>query len=218
MIIEQAILKVNTTGHILAFGVSEDTFMREYAEHFCEWIDGTVIKMSPVHDKHDMLVRYLAILLETYFAYREIGQIRQGPFVMRYQFDDDGETRRRDREPDIQVILHSNPNKLTPTFMDGAANIVIEVVSPESVQRDYGEKLYEYERAGVTEYWIIDPIQSKARFYHLNAEQAYVLQAVSEVYETERLAGLKLHIPTLWKANLPKPPEIVKTVQKMLNI
>jgi Uma2 family endonuclease len=165
-----------------------------------------------------MLVRYLAILLETYFAYREIGQIRQGPFVMRYQFEDDGTTRRRDREPDIQVILNTNPNTLTPTFMDGAADIVIEVVSPESVQRDYGEKLHEYERAGVPEYWIIDPIQSKARFYHLNAEQAYVLQEVGENYETTRLTGLKLHIPTLWKANLPKPPATVKSVQEMLDI
>jgi hypothetical protein len=57
MMIDQAILKVNTTGHIFAFALSEDTFMRKYAEHFCEWIDGTVIKMSPVHDKHDILVR-----------------------------------------------------------------------------------------------------------------------------------------------------------------
>lgn len=56
MTIDQAILKVNTIGHILAFAVSEETFMREYAEHFCEWIDGTVIKMSPVHDKHDTLI------------------------------------------------------------------------------------------------------------------------------------------------------------------
>jgi Uma2 family endonuclease len=42
--------------------------------------------------------------------------------------------------------------------MDGAADIVIELVSPESVHRDYGEKLYEYEQAGVPGYWIIDPL------------------------------------------------------------
>lgn len=147
MTVEQSILKVNTSGHILAFGVSEENFMRDYAEDFCEWLDGTVIKMSPVHAKHDFIVRYLVILLASYLEIKPIAQLRQAPFVMRYQYEEDGVIKQRDREPDIQVILDTNPNNLTPTFMDGAADIVIEVVSPESVQRDYSDKLYEYERA-----------------------------------------------------------------------
>ena len=209
--------KLNTAGYIIAVDVAEDVFMQQYAEDFCEWIDGTVIKMSPIHDKHDVITRYLAILLETYFAYRPLGVIRQQPFVMHYEFEqEDGQKKRRDREPDIMIILNDNLENLKETYMDGAADMVIEVVSPESVARDYSDKLYEYERIGVSEYWIIDPLKKECRFYHLNAQQAYELQTIGENYESPRLPGLKLHIPTLWQDNLPKPPAIVKAVQAML--
>ena len=209
--------KMNTAGYIIAVDVPHDVFMQEYAEDFCEWIDGTVIKMSPVHDRHDMITRYLAILLETYFAYRPLGVIRQQPFVMHYEFEqEDGQKKRRDREPDIMVILNDNLANLKETYMDGAADIVIEVVSPESVARDYSEKLYEYERIGVAEYWIIDPMKKACRFYHLNPQQAFVLQPVEDNYYSPALPGLVLNIPTLWQAILPNPPAIVKAVQAML--
>lgn len=209
--------KMNTAGYIIAVDVPEDVFMQEYAEDFCEWIDGTVIKMSPVHERHDILTRYLAMLLETYFAFRALGVIRQQPFVMHYEFEqEDGQKKHRDREPDIMVILNDNLSNLKETYMDGAADMVIEVVSPESVARDYGEKFYEYEQIGVTEYWIIDPMKKECRFYHLNPQHAYELQTVGDDYESPRLPGLKLNIPTLWQETLPKPPAIVKAVQAML--
>lgn len=61
------------------------------------------------------------------------------------------------REPDVQVILDNYPGEFTEIGMIGPADICIEIVSPESVTRDRGEKFSEYEQAGVTEYWIIDP-------------------------------------------------------------
>jgi Uma2 family endonuclease len=105
MTVEQSILKVNTSGHILAFGVSEEIFMRDYAEDFCEWLDGTVIKMSPVHINHSEIKQYLYLLFDAYFELRPMGKVIDAPFVMRYKFEEDGVMRWRDREPDIQVIL-----------------------------------------------------------------------------------------------------------------
>ena len=51
--------------------------------------------------------------------------------------------------------------------MLGAADLCVEVVSPESVTRDCREKLTEYEQAGVREYWLIDPFRTQARFHRL---------------------------------------------------
>ena len=204
----------NTIGQVIALDVSEDVYMRDYAEHFCEWVNGTVIKMSPVHDKHDKLTRYFAYLLGAYLELRPIGQLRQEPFVMRLQLDD----KRSNREPDLQLILNSNPRNLTPTFMDGASDIVVEVVSPESKERDYGEKFYEYEQAGVSEYWIIDPLKQHARFYRINAVNAYVLQDTNNnIYQTPLLKDLKIVITDLWQPNLAGPIAIGQQVQIMLS-
>jgi Uma2 family endonuclease len=210
-------LTVNTAGNIVSFNVPEDVFMRDYAEDFCEWIDGTVIKMSPINDKHDKITRYLSILIEAYFELRPIGELKQEPFVMRYEFElEDGEKKRRNREPDIIVILNENLDNLKETYMDGAADIVIEVVSPESAARDYGEKFYEYERASVPEYWIIDPLKKECRFYRLNAKKVYVPQEFDDVYTVAQLPGLQFNVSVLWQANLPGPGATFKAVQAML--
>jgi len=47
------------------------------------------------------------------------------------------------------------------------ADIAIEIVSPQTVARDRGEKYYEYARGAVREYWLIDPEARWAEFYHL---------------------------------------------------
>lgn len=39
--------------------------------------------------------------------------------------------------------------------------LAVEVVSPESIKRDYQTKLREYTQAGVPEYWIVDPLQEQ---------------------------------------------------------
>ncbi|MEJ7756097.1 MAG: Uma2 family endonuclease [Nocardioidaceae bacterium] len=53
------------------------------------------------------------------------------------------------------------------TYLDGAADLAIEIISPESIGRDRGEKFVEYEAAGIREYWLIDPERRQAEFYRL---------------------------------------------------
>ncbi|MCM1577791.1 MAG: Uma2 family endonuclease [Ruminococcus sp.] len=58
-------------------------------------------------------------------------------------------------EPDI--IVACDPNKLTEKKHIGAPDWVIEIVSPDSVAKDYRRKMTLYHDSGVREYWIIDP-------------------------------------------------------------
>lgn len=208
--IEESYVISLTTGKIVATNVSWEEYMERYAAHFCEWIGGTVISMSPIHAQHDKLSRYLATLFDTYFELRPIGELRQAPFVMRIPDND------LTREPDLQIILENNPHNLTDTYMSGPADICVEIVSPESIQRDHGAKFEEYEKAGVPEYWILDPIHRETRFYRMNAEGIYQPIDTDDYYETPRLPGIRIHIPTLWSDPLPKPTQIVQAVQAML--
>lgn len=58
-------------------------------------------------------------------------------------------------EPDISVIC--DRDKLTDKGCAGAPDWVIEVASPGSRKMDYFVKLFQYQAAGVREYWIVDP-------------------------------------------------------------
>jgi len=199
-------------GNIIAFNVSLEDYMEHYAADHCEWVEGMVIKMSPSSMKHNLLIYFLYQLLQAFFELRPIGRVIGQPFVMRLP-----EFPRRRREPDLIVVLDTNSNELKNTFMDGPADICIEVVSEDSVDRDHGDKFSEYEKGGVPEYWIIDPIRKEPRFYRLDENGIYIRQTeVDGYYRTPALPGLALHIPTLWEENLPGPAATVKAVQAML--
>ncbi|MGB1286400.1 MAG: Uma2 family endonuclease [Aggregatilineales bacterium] len=199
-------------GEVIATDISEDEYMEKYAAYFCEWINGVVIRMTPVHIDHDRIDRYLAMLLEAYLTLKPIGSVVQAPFVMRTE---PGKSR---REPDIQVILGDNQKNMTHTMMDGAADIVIEIVSPESEKRDYGEKFHEYEAGGVQEYWIIDPHQKQARFYRLE-DGVYIFQKPdsNQIYQTPVLPELRVEVDKFWQRPLPDFFAIGDSVRAMLN-
>lgn len=202
----------NTADKVVAVGVSFEDYMAQYAETFHEWVRGDIVKMSPVSEQHDLLTAYFRQLLDAYFAMTRLGRVRSAPFVMSM------ETIGVSREPDLQVILTTNPGTLTLTAMIGPADICIEVVSPESVERDYGKKFEEYEKGGVREYWIIDPLRKETSFRQLQNTGLYAqmpLDAQSN-YQTPLLPGFVLHVPTLWTAPLPDFFAIGQAVQSML--
>jgi Uma2 family endonuclease len=199
-------------GEIVAAGVSAQEYLARYAESHHEWVKGVVIKMSPESLRHALIIKYLEHLFDIYFDLNPIGQALDDPFVMYLEATDSY------REPDLQIILTENPGKLTETAMLGPADICIEVVSPESVARDYGDKFAEYEQAGVREYWIIDPQRQDARFYQLQVSGLYAPVQLDEAgnYTTPLLPRLALHVSTLWQKDLPGIPDTVQAVKAML--
>jgi Uma2 family endonuclease len=202
----------NLIGEIVATNVSLDDYMEHYAAQHCEWVEGVVIKMSGSL-KHNDLNDYLRELLRIYFALRVIGRVISQPFMMRLPAFPN-----RRREPDLMVVLKTNPNEIKATYLDGPADICIEIVSEESVERDHGDKFREYEQGGVPEYWIVDPLHHESRFYRLNGEGSYVRQTedADGNYHTPLLPGLALHVSTLWRDDLPNTMETLASVTAML--
>ena len=131
---------------------------------------------------------------------KPIGVLLGMPFVMRTDVAPSG------RLPNLQLILETKPGDLTETVMIGPADLCVEVVSPESMTRDYREKLVEYEEAGVRECWLIDPFRTQAQFHRLNDDGAYT---------TPLLPGLELTVPVLWKTPLLDFFAIARAVEAM---
>lgn len=196
-------------GTIVATNVSHQEYMEKYAQNFCEWIEGTVIKLPPITLEDDTLKDYTRSMLKMYLNETKLGRVVGAPFVMRL-FN-------RNREPDLQVILGDNLANLKQTFMQGAADICIEITSQGTSGVDYGAKRDEYEYAGVKEYWQLNAMQRQTLFHRLNAEGVYDIQEVKgDIYTTPLLPKFQLHIPTLWRLEYPSTREVLAMIAEML--
>ena len=188
----------------------EDYLSGKYGEH-TEWIFGDVIEMSPVSARHTLLTVYLITLFKAYLEKTGGGTVFMDPMVMRAADNLPA------RQPDIQVILPERADIIKPNQVAGPANLVVEIVSPGSVQRDRGEKFREYEQGGVDEYWIIDPQREEALFYVRDDGGLYRAQPFAEgIYTSTVLPRLQVTVTTLWEETLPTITQIMQSVDAML--
>jgi Uma2 family endonuclease len=109
-------------------------------------------------------------------------------------------------------VTRDHLDQIKPTYLDGPADLVVEVISPDSVGRDRGDKFVEYEQAGIPEYWLIDPDREQAEFYELGLDGRYrlALGGRSGTYRSQALQGFPLNLEWLWQDPSPKPLEIVR--------
>jgi len=163
-----------------------------------EWVDGEVIVMSPPSIRHQRIVGFLYALLQFFVESHELGVVFVAPFQMSLSFRPSG------REPDVLFVRQGRLSLLQRNFLDGPADLVIEVVSPDSRSRDRTEKYSEYQQAGVGEYWVIDPKRRRAEFF-VHDETATYKPAPTEdgVYSSSLLPGLWLKVDWLWQETLP---------------
>ncbi len=74
-------------------------------------------------------------------------------------------------QPDLLVVC--NGEKLDKAGCRGAPDLIIEILSPGTVQRDLKIKFDRYERAGVREYWIVDPLAKTVMLFSLGKDGRY---------------------------------------------
>jgi len=103
-------------------------------------------------------------------------------------------------------VANAHLTRLHPTFLDGPAALVVEVLSPEGVGRDRGNKFFEYQAAALPEYWLIDPITRRAEFYQLDTQGVYTLVVpdANGIYRSSTLADFWLDVAWLWLDPLPR--------------
>ncbi len=115
-----------------------------------EWVYGEGIIFMAATSRHQMVVGFLYWLLKSYVDFYTLGQVLTAPARMCvvpggiY------------REPDIAFLVTAHAHRLNDKELVGAATLVVEVISPDSVKRDYHDKFHEYESLGVEEFWIVD--------------------------------------------------------------
>jgi len=137
-----------------------------------ELIDGVPYNMSPAPR-----VRHQRILGELHrqfanWLFDKPCQVFLAPFDVRLpEADESDELVETVVQPDLSVIC--DRTKLDETGCRGAPDLIVEILSPATAHKDLNEKFDRYERAGVREYWIVDPTGQTARIFTLSPEGNY---------------------------------------------
>jgi Uma2 family endonuclease len=184
--------------------MSFEEYLTAYDGVHAEWVDGRVYVMSPGNEPQGRLSRFLASIIQ-YWAddHGALGET----YVNAYPVHLNEQTA---REPDVFFLRSEHADRAQGTFVEGAADLVIEIVSPSTRAVDRGVKYYEYEQAGVPEYWLIDPLRERVEAYRLGAAGVYepVVLGDPAILRSEVLPGLWIPVAWLWQNPLPRMPQV----------
>ncbi len=171
-------VKINTLDEYVNFDDGTD---KRY-----EIEDEVLVEMPPGTGKHEAIITLL--LVRFFLEIQKMGLPLQprpnGTEVL---------TNKQLRRPDVCVITNEQAKSIesTSAILKTPPPLLVEVVSLESIDRDYNQKTSEYAVMGVVEYWIVDPLENKVTVCLLNqgsykqtvfmADQRIVSQTFSEL-------------------------------------
>ncbi|MFC1464697.1 MAG: Uma2 family endonuclease [Candidatus Brachytrichaceae bacterium NZ_4S206] len=173
-----------------------------------EWVNGEAVQYMPATSTHQRVIQFLVQLIGYFVQIHQLGKLFTGPYAMRLPGGNA-------REPDVFFVSNARLTNAGEAFLDGPADLVIEVVSDDSVSRDRVEKFDEYEAAGIPEYWVIDPRphRKRADFFVRNTEGRYQqAPAIDGVYRSATLPGFWLKADWLWEENPDAPAALAAIV------
>lgn len=196
-----------TTKYEVHIPMSYEAFLTELNEDVhAEWVNGETIIFMPPKPDHQRVVRFLSQLLGLFIEHFQLGELFFAPIEMKPTPDSNA------REPDILFVAQENLHIISNTKLEGPANLVIEVISPESLKRDLDDKRREYEAEGVDEYWIIDsrPGKNTAEFHVLNELGRYrkVEPNPEGIFYSTILPNFYLNVNWLWASPVPNTMEL----------
>lgn len=165
----------------------------------CEIYDGNLtMSPSPV-PAHQRVIFAVAKFLETWVAKSALGEVFISPI-------DVALSTKRVVIPDICFVSSARSSLVTQRGIEGAPDLVVEVLSPSSMRHDRTVKFRYYEEAGVAEYWLVDPGTKSVEIYSLQREGEFAGR-YDLLYDGERpdhrwsavLEGLSLEQPELFR-------------------
>lgn len=180
-------------------------------EGIVEWVDGEVIYHVPPTPFHQSINFFLSALIGMFIKQLDLGQVLTTPVEVKLWPGGPS------REPDIIFIGRDKLPQIDNKRFNGAPDLVVEIVSPGSVTIDRVDKFREYERAGVGEYWIIDPRPQKqqADFYVRDEQGLFTPVEIDDdgSYTSSLLPGFRLRIASLWQ---PEAANVQRALALML--
>ena len=191
----------DTQDYISSASMSLDEFLNFDQEiGIAEWVRGTTYLYGSVTSIHQQTVGFISTLASMILGLHHSGRVSGAKYAVV------STSRDAAREPDVFFVAARHAERMTLRYFDGAPDLVVEVVSDDSVERDYVTKFREYEAEGYPEYWIIDPRpgHERADFYVLtNGRYAARLPDADGVYTSAVFPDVKFKVVWLFEETPP---------------
>jgi len=160
----------------------------------CELHDGEIVVMTSPTVRHQAILGALYLDIGNYLVGKKC-KVYLSPLDVRLNFNT------KDNQvfqPDILVLC--DKNKIDDRAVLGAPDLVIEILSPSTASYDSIYKLQEYLKAGVLEYWIVDPVRNRVNVSILDGVK-YITSTYTETdtIESSIIEGLKVNLTEIFK-------------------
>lgn len=168
----------------------EDYLKMTPADGRCELLEGELqMTPSPVW-KHQRISRKIVVRMEEYIIKRDLGEVFYSPLDV--YLDDENVV-----QPDILFISKERMNIMGEKNVQGAPDLVVEILSESTAYRDTIHKKKLYARFGVKECWLVAPEDKLVEVYTLKDKGEYQLLKTyyeNDVIESQAVQGFKLEL------------------------
>lgn len=154
-----------------------------------ELIDGELFMTPAPKPQHQKIVLRLAEELSRYVRKNSLGEVFVAPVDVLMD-------RHTVLQPDVLFISHGRLAIVGEEAIEGAPDLVVEVLSPSTFYKDLRKKMTAYSQFGVQEYWIVDPETQTIELYVRRDDKLQLAQKFSsgETLESRVLPGLRLAV------------------------
>lgn len=156
-----------------------------------EIIDGEHFATPAPGTYHQTLSRRIMFQLYPQIEERSLGEVYNAPTDLQFSEIDVV-------QPELIVVLAAKKQIITPKKIKGTPDLVVEIVSESTGSRDRGLKRELYQKAGVPEYWVVDPGEQVVE-QHLLEKGSYTLAGKHHREVTFRqLPGVVVDLTKVW--------------------
>jgi Uma2 family endonuclease len=173
-------------------------------------IDGVMFLQTPASNTHERLFQFLFNVFSIYVTRRNLGEIRGSRTAVRLE---SGHT----YEPDLLFVSHKKVNIIKEQVVDGAPDLVVEILSSGTYFHDTGIKREVYERSGVRELWLIDPYGPEGTEVLRREEESgrfVAIEAEGGMYRSRVIPGLWLREEWLWPEG-GRFPDVIEVLRSL---
>ena len=158
-----------------------------------ELIDGEIVKKQAPSPEHQNASVNLIGIFRNFVLPKHLGKIYHAPLDVYFTEIDY-------YQPDIIFIAKARQAIITPDGVEGAPDLIVEILSPGTYRHDRDRKMKVYRQTGVQEYWIVDPKGRSVEVYNLEEGDYEMIDFATEkgAVQSKLLEGLRVDLAEIF--------------------